>query len=130
MERESKGWIKLARKIIDSWLWEDAAWFKRWIALLLAVNFDSQTVEVTGEKICVCAGETLMTIRRLAKLWDCSKSSANNYLDDFQTERLFKKVPIMVGKQVVYKIVVSNYNGAKIQKPIITCKGFRVKCGL
>jgi hypothetical protein len=61
MEKNARGWIVVSRKLTESWAWQDAARLRRWLALLFAVNFADQKVEVYGETIVVHPGCSLMT---------------------------------------------------------------------
>jgi hypothetical protein len=71
MEKNARGWIVVSRKLTESWAWQDAARLRRWLALLFAVNFADQKVEVNGETIMVHPGCTLMTLSQLCDIWNC-----------------------------------------------------------
>jgi len=48
-----KGWIKIHRRLVNHWLWEDAKKLKWWLTILMEVNFeDSKTI--VGNKLLTC----------------------------------------------------------------------------
>lgn len=64
---KNDGWIKLHRKIRDSWLWEDPVYFKAWIAILLQANHENKNVLIQGELIECKKGQSLLSLNGWVK---------------------------------------------------------------
>jgi hypothetical protein len=110
MEKNARGWIVVSRKLTESWAWQDAARLRRWLALLFAVNFADQKVEVNGETIMVHPGSTLMTLSQLCDIWDCPMSTARFYLKEFINQNMVTMNVIKCKKKNIRIITVKNYN--------------------
>ena len=110
MEKNARGWIVVSRKITESWAWQDAARLRRWLALLFAVNFADQKVEIHGETIVVHQGCSLMTDRQLCNLWECPIGSAHHFLYEFIEQDMVTVSVIKCKKKKIRIIMVKNYN--------------------
>lgn len=44
----SVGWIKLHRKIQESWIYQNSDYFKAWLTILMEVNVETETVTING----------------------------------------------------------------------------------
>jgi hypothetical protein len=110
MEKNARGWIVVSRKLTESWAWQDAARLRHWLALLFAVNFADQKVEVNGETIIVHPGSTLMTLSQLCDIWDCPMSTARFYLKEFINQNMVTMNVIKCKKKNIRIITVKNYN--------------------
>ena len=100
----------MSRKITESWAWQDAARLRRWLALLFAVNFADQKVEIHGETIVVHQGCSLMTDRQLGNLWECPIGSAHHFLYEFIEQDMVTVSVIKCKKKKIRIIMVKNYN--------------------
>jgi hypothetical protein len=110
MEKNARGWIVVSRKLTESWAWQDAARLRRWLALLFAVNFADQKVEVHGEMIVVHQGCSLMTDTQLGKIWGCSRASAIRFLKDLMAQDMVDIIVTKCKKKNIRIIMVKNYN--------------------
>ena len=110
MEKNARGCIVVSRKLTESWAWQDAARLRRWLALLFAVNFADQKVEVNGETIMVHPGCTLMTLAQLGNLWECKKTTALFFLNEFVAQNMVTISVIKCKKKDIRIIMVKNYN--------------------
>lgn len=78
-----KGWIKLHRKIQDSWLWEEKEPYDKrsaWVDLLLSVNHADKKLLFNGEVITVERGQLLTSIRSLSGRWQWSINKVYRFL--------------------------------------------------
>jgi hypothetical protein len=64
-----EGWIKIHRKIMLHWIWDDPAYFKAWAAILLNVNHIDKKVLIDKELIICKRGESLLSINSWAKIF-------------------------------------------------------------
>jgi hypothetical protein len=110
MEKNARGWIVVSRKLTESWAWQDAARLRRWLALLFAVNFADQKVEIHGETIIVHQGCSLMTDRQLGNLWECPRSTAQRFLAEFIAQDMVVICVTKCKNINVRIIMVKNYN--------------------
>lgn len=63
------GWIKLHRQIKEHWIWEDPAYLKAWLGILLTVNYENKKVLIQGELIECNRGQSLLSLAGWAKLF-------------------------------------------------------------
>lgn len=57
-----EGWIKIHRQIKDHWIWEDPAYLKAWLGILLTVNHEDKKVLIQGELIECKRGQSLLSL--------------------------------------------------------------------
>ena len=67
---KNNGWIKLHRKITDSWIWNDPEKLRAWLDILLMVNHEEHEIEFNGEIITIYPGQRLTSLAKLADRWD------------------------------------------------------------
>ena len=75
------GWIKIHRKIIDNWIWEDAEKLRAWIDLLMEVNHEDKQIEFEGHIITIKRGQKLTSVRKLGETWNWSRNRVYRLLD-------------------------------------------------
>ena len=61
------GWIRLYRDIQGHWIWENSAYLKAWINILLTVNFEDKKVLIEGELIECKRGQSVLSLNSWAK---------------------------------------------------------------
>lgn len=74
MSKSNQGWIKLHRKIIDNWIWEDPEKLRAWIDILLMVNHEEKQIPFNGHVINIERGQKLTSITKLADRWKWSRN--------------------------------------------------------
>lgn len=77
---ENGGWIKLHRKIVDNWIWEDAEYFKAWVDLLMMVNREDKQIPFNGHIVTVKRGQRITSIYKLANRWHWDRRKVVRYL--------------------------------------------------
>lgn len=58
----SQGWIAIHRSLKDHWIWKNDQYFKAWVAILMEVNHEDQTVLIGDELIDCKRGESLNSV--------------------------------------------------------------------
>lgn len=74
------GWIKLHRKIIDNWIWEDPEKLKAWLDILLMVNHEDKQLPFNGKVITIKPGQRLTSIQKLADRWGWNRKRVVRFL--------------------------------------------------
>lgn len=87
------GWIRLDRRILDNWLWQEKPFCRKaaWIDLLLMVNHEPKKVPFDGGVIEVQKGQKITSIRKLAERWGWSVGKVGRFLTVLETERMLTK---------------------------------------
>lgn len=62
MANLNEGWIKLHRKIINHWIWNDSKYLKGWLTILINVNFEDSKVVIEKELIECNRGQSLYSL--------------------------------------------------------------------
>ncbi len=78
-----QGWIKLFRKILDSWIWNTGEPYDRrsaWIELLLMANHAENKFMFNGHLFIVPAGSFITSETKLAARWKWSRKKVDGYL--------------------------------------------------
>jgi len=75
-----EGWIKLHRKIMDHWIFQDAEYLKFWIYLLLDVNHQDRKMIWNKEVITVKRGEKITSLKNLSYEFNCSREKVRHFL--------------------------------------------------
>lgn len=77
------GWIRLDRKLLDHWVWNDRPFAKgqAWVDLVLTANHREQKVLFNGQSLTIERGSTLTSIRKLSERWGWSQGKARRFLD-------------------------------------------------
>lgn len=103
-----QGWIKIHRKILDNFLWEDRPFSKgqAWIDLILLANHENKKIIFDGNAIEVKRGEKITSIRFLSERWGWSTTKTKKFLNVLQNEKMLTYKSN--SKNTVYSIV--NYN--------------------
>lgn len=83
---EQKGWIKLHRKITDSWVYENRDMFFYWIDILLMVNHKAKKYPLNKRLITIQPGQKLTSRRKLAVRWKVDKDTVGTILDTFKSD--------------------------------------------
>lgn len=85
-----ESYIKLSRKIREHWIWEDAELLKRWIDLLMLVNYAENKFLCNGKLVKVNIGEHYTSEEKLAKRWGISRKSVDKFLKLLESDGMIK----------------------------------------
>lgn len=93
-----KGWIKLHRKVLDSWIWQDKPFDKAraWVDLLLLAMHHDKGLLVDGELVTIQRGSFMTSIVKLSERWGWSRNKVTRYLNLLESEQMLhtKRTPV------------------------------------
>lgn len=118
------GWIKLHRKIIDHWLWEDKPFARgqAMIDLLILARYNDQSKYIDGNLETVERGSVVTSIRRLCDRWGWSNSKVVKFLKTLENDSIIhvksdtKKTVITIVNYSVYQGFVDEKTTQKRHK--------------
>ena len=91
------GWIKLHRKILDCFIWQDKPYDKAraWIDLLLIAMHHDKKMLIDDEVVIIQRGSFMTSIVKLADRWGWSRNKVVRYLDMLESEHMLntKRTP-------------------------------------
>lgn len=97
MKLPDKGWIKLHRKILDCWIWQDKPYDKAraWVDLLLLAMHHDKKMLVDDEILVVSRGSFMTSIVKLSERWGWSRNKVARYLQLLESEQMLntKRTP-------------------------------------
>lgn len=83
-KKKDKGWIKLHRQIVDSFVWKTPEPFDKrsaWIDLIMMANHEQRTIPLrSGASVTVNAGQFFTSMDHLADRWHWSRGKVIRYL--------------------------------------------------
>ena len=74
------GWIKLHRKILDNWIWDDPEKLRAWLDILLMVNHEDKQIAFNGHIITIHKGQKLTSLMKLADRWGWTRNRVDRFL--------------------------------------------------
>ena len=93
----SSGWIKLHRKILDCFIWQDKPYDKAraWIDLLLIAMHHDKKMLIDDEVVMIQRGSFMTSIVKLADRWGWSRNKVVRYIDMLESEHMLntKRTP-------------------------------------
>ena len=103
-----QGWLKIHRKILDNFLWEDKPFSRgqAWIDLILIANHEDKTTLFNGKTIEIKRGQKITSLRQLGERWGWSISKVKYFFQQLKCEKMLEYKSDT--KKTVYNIV--NYN--------------------
>ena len=103
-----QGWLKIHRKIIDNFLWEDKPFSRgqAWIDLLLMANHEDKKVMFGGKIVEIKRGQKITSIRNLCERWGWSNSKVKYFFQQLKCEKMLDYKSD--SKKTLYTI--ENYN--------------------
>lgn len=107
----SQGWIKIHRKIKESWIWEDKPYDRThaWFDLLLRANHQDKKIMLGNELIEVTRGSFITSELKLSAEWGWSKTKLRCFLKLLQDDNMIeiftdrKKTTINIVNYNVYQ---------------------------
>lgn len=85
-----ESYIRLSRKIREHWIWEDAELLKRWLDLLMLVNYSEGKFLCNGKLIKVDVGEHYTSEEKLAKRWGISRKAVDKFLKLLESDGMIE----------------------------------------
>lgn len=113
MNLAEKGWIKLHRKVLDCWIWQEKPYDKAraWVDLLLLAMHRDKKLLIDNEVVVISRGSFMTSIVKLADRWGWSRCKAMRYLELLEREQMLntKRTPkgtlVTIVKYEDYQIV-------------------------
>lgn len=108
----SNGWIKLHRKILDCFIWQDKPYDKAraWIDLLLLAMHSDKKMLIDGDSAIVKRGSFFTSRVKLADRWGWSISKVDKYLTLLEKEEMIATVRTAKGTA----ITIVNYENYQL----------------
>lgn len=108
-----KGWIKLHRKVLDCWIWQEKPYDKAraWVDLLLLAMHRDKKLLIDNEVVVILRGSFMTSIVKLADRWGWSRCKVMRYLELLESEQMLntKRTPkgtlVTIVKYEDYQIV-------------------------
>lgn len=92
-----KGWIKLHRKVLDCWIWQEKPYDKAraWVDLLLLAMHQDKKLLVDNDVIVISRGSFMTSILKLATRWGWSRNKVKRFLELLEDEQMLntKRTP-------------------------------------
>ncbi len=87
---DKTGWIKLHRKILDCFIWDDKPYDKAraWIDLLLSAMHKDKKMLVDGKVVIIKQGSFMTSILKLADKWGWNRKTVSAYLKMLENEEM------------------------------------------
>lgn len=101
-----KGWIAIHRRIIDSWIWDDAVYLKRWLDLLIMAAYEPTTWRQGCVKVNLERGQIATSVRKLMKRWGAGGRFINDFLNILEEEKMITREKF----QKLTIVTISNYD--------------------
>ena len=90
-----EGWIRIYRRLRDSWIWKDKEPFDKrsaWIDLLLKVNHKNKKIPFENTFIEIERGQTLTSIKQLAERWHWSRHKVSDFLNQLEQDTMIIQI--------------------------------------
>lgn len=108
---EKQGYIKLYRKLQESWLWQDKPFSRgqAWVDLILLANHKEQSFMINGGKVDIPVGGLVTSLRKLSERWGWSISKVSRFL------KLLERESMITEKRDTQKTVIFLENYGVLQ---------------
>lgn len=94
----SVGYIKLYRKIQESFLWDksEVSKLQAWIDLIMMASYKDRTIMIRDHKINIKRGQLVFSQRTLSERWGWSRNKVERFLKVLEEENVIKPENIYV----------------------------------
>lgn len=82
----SNGWIKIHRKMMEHWIYQNSHYFHWWTDLLMNANFEDKKILIKGNLYECKRGQSLYSLDTWAKRWKVDKSKVRRFLQLLQND--------------------------------------------
>ena len=108
-ENYGHGWVKLYRSIRSHWVWNDPVLLKRWLTVLMEVNYKPSKFNIHYEVYDLKKGQSANSLRTWASIFQCSVKSTTKFFDMLEKDKMITREKIGKGTQATTLITVVNY---------------------
>ena len=105
------GWIKLSRRIVNHWLWDDAERLKWWLDLLMMAAWEERQVMHDSHLITLRRGQMIASVGFLRDRWKRSHQTILRFLNLIEKENMIKRS--MMYRQTSI-ITICNYESYQV----------------
>jgi len=95
-----EGWIKINRKILKHWVWEDKRYFAAWMYCLLRANYEETEVLIGNKKQLVPRGSFITSIRKFAAETQLTERETRTFLKRLESDTLIDTVTTQLSTQI------------------------------
>jgi hypothetical protein len=114
------GYIKLHRGLLEHWISQDPEKLKRWLIMLMEVNFKESKFNIGNSIYKVPVGGSVKSIRTWSKLFNCGTKSTLNFFKLLEDDKMIKRKTLGKGKHSTTLVIISNYKQYQVQKETLT----------
>jgi hypothetical protein len=82
----NNGWIKIHRKMMEHWVYQNSQYFHWWTDLLMNANFEDKKILIKGNLYDCKRGQSLYSLDTWAKRWKVDKSKVRRFLQLLQND--------------------------------------------
>jgi hypothetical protein len=82
----NNGWIKIHRKMMEHWIYQNSHYFHWWTDLLMNANFEDKKILIKGNLYDCKRGQSLYSLDTWAKRWKVDKSKVRRFLQLLQND--------------------------------------------
>ena len=82
----NNGWIKIHRKMMEHWIYQNSQYFHWWTDLLMNGNFEDKKILIKGNLYDCKRGQSLYSLDTWAKRWKVDKSKVRRFLQLLQND--------------------------------------------
>lgn len=101
-----QGWIKIHRKLVDHWLWQDAEKLKWWLCLLIEANHEGRNILLKGSLVTCGRGQCVRSLETWAQEWRTTKKTVRNFLLLLERDGMIQYESVTVST----RITICNYD--------------------
>lgn len=101
-----QGWIKLHRRVLKHWIFQDSEYFKFWIYILLDVNHEDKKILWNKELVEIKRGEKITSLKKLSEEFNCSREKVRRFLELLKNDTMID----IVSNTRYTQITVLNYD--------------------
>lgn len=85
-----KGWIKLHRKTLDCWIWQEKPFDKgrAWVDLLLLAQHHDKKLLIDNEIVLISRGSFMTSMVKLAERWGWSRNKTMRFIKLLENEEM------------------------------------------
>lgn len=101
------GWVSVHRSIVSHWIFSNAEYFRAWINMLIAVNYEDKKTLINGELIECKRGQSVMSMDSWVKEFkhDWTIKKVRHFFSLLEKDNMIKKE----GLKYTTKITIINY---------------------
>lgn len=88
-----RGWVRIDRKIFDSWIWKDKPFSKgqAWIDLIMLASHEDKKFLLGNELIHIKRGEFITSEVKLSDRWGWSRTKVRDFLKLLESDKMLVK---------------------------------------